>query len=220
MIYICHLWCWQPLTLHLLCVACFIVWIFFPFSFSIHSQRLTLTIVRVYVSVCSCCKDEHSVPFLQGNCRNYNRFAFPKSEKNCDCVVYLLSIWLNCLIWYMECALFDNWCCCCWLSLILLVFVIAGIIRFYLKCLASCSLFPSWLRTFIWKSAVLFSLYWCATHSSWICVSSVCLYIALFLPVIRSVCSAFSAKLHVFMLALFISHSPFCLLPLFFVFVN
>lgn len=121
-----HIRCWQPLTLHWFCVACFIVWIFLSIFISLVSLAAQHWL-GTGKCVCSCCcEDEHFVSFLQGNCRNYNRSAFQNQKKKCDCVVYLLSIWLNCLIY----TLFGTWKAhvvwqlmllvlldCCWLPL-------------------------------------------------------------------------------------------------------
>lgn len=77
--------------------------IFFHFH-SRFTRSLTSTSYGC-VCVCSCWEDENSVSFLQGNCRNYNRSAFQnQKKKSCDCVVYLLSIWLNCLIYAAWCT--------------------------------------------------------------------------------------------------------------------
>lgn len=172
MLYICHLWCWQPLTLHLLCVACFIVWIFRSVFIlvSLHSLALPQCVCLCgCVCVCSCCKDGNSVSFFYEEIVATTIAPHSKIRRKNNVIVSFIFSPFGWIAWYgawnARCLSIDGGCCTVG-CLSDIAFAVAGIIRFYLKCLVSCSLFPSWLRTFIWKSAVLFSVLMRATHSS------------------------------------------------------
>lgn len=95
---------------------------FFHFHSRFTRRQLNIDSVRV----CSCCEDENSVSFLQGNCRNYNRSAFQNQKKKIVIVSFIFSPF-GWIAWYILLAvhgmrvvwqlmllvLLD----CCWLPL-------------------------------------------------------------------------------------------------------
>lgn len=171
--YICSVW------------PVFIVWNFFHFH-SCFTHSLTLICVCVQLLLR---RWKFSI-ILTRKLSQLQSLRIPKSrEKMWLCVVYLLSIWLNCydMVHGMRAFAFGNWCCWyCYAAVgvgvsclpLILRMPFAGIIRFYLKCLASCSLFSILITYFYLKicCVVFASLRDAETHLKlWICVF-VCLY--------------------------------------------